>query len=210
MGIDGGPDQYRPGRADAPGAIRIRAREGNDGEAPGRMTEIVKLFDEKEIAERVEALASDIAAAIEGEFVVVGLLKGSFVFVADLVRALYRADAMPRVEFMRLSSYGLGKVSSGEVHLIGDIPTDVSDSKVLLVDDIIDTGRSVSYAQALLRQREVSELWTCALVDKPSRREVETEVDFVGFTVPDVFIAGYGIDYAERYRHLPFIGAVED
>ena len=174
------------------------------------MTEIVKLFDEKEIADRVEALAGDIAAAIEGEFVVVGLLKGSFVFVADLIRALYRAGGMPRVEFMRLSSYGLEKVSSGEVHLIGDIPTDVSERRVLLVDDIIDTGRSVAYAQALLRQREVARLWTCALVDKPSRREVETVVDFVGFTVPDVFIAGYGIDYAERYRHLPFIGAVED
>jgi hypoxanthine phosphoribosyltransferase len=110
---------------------------------------------------------------------------------------------------MRLSSYGLGKESSGEVHLLGDIPTDLAGRRVLLVDDIVDTGRSIAYAAALLRRRGIGDLWTCALLDKPERREVEVEVDFVGFSIGDVFVAGYGIDYAEKYRHLPYIGVVE-
>ena len=170
--------------------------------------DIAVLHSEAEVAERVEALAREIVADLGGDFVVVGLLKGAFVFVADLMRALDAAGAKPRIEFMRLSSYGLGKESAGEVHLIGDIPTDIADQQVLLVDDIVDTGRSIAYAIALMKQREVGRLWTCALVDKPSRREVEAEADFVGFTVGNVFIAGYGIDYAEQYRHLPFIGSV--
>ncbi len=174
------------------------------------MTSTRLLFDESRIADRVDVLARDVVAEVGTSFVVVGLLKGSFVFVADLVRALDRTGAEPRVEFMRLSSYGLERQSSGEVHLLGDIPTHVAGKRILLVDDIVDTGRSIAYAVALLRQRDIAALWTCALVDKPSRREVDVAVDFVGFTVDDVFIAGYGIDYAEMYRHLPHICAVED
>ncbi len=173
------------------------------------MGSIAKLFDEEQIALRIEALAEEIGGRIEGEFVMVGLLKGSFVFLADLLRALDRAGMRPRVEFMRLSSYGLEKESAGEVHLLGDIPTDIAGQEVLLVDDIVDTGRSIAYAQTLLQQREVARIWTCALVDKPSRREVEVPVEFIGFTVDNVFIAGYGIDYAEQYRHLPYIGRVD-
>ena len=173
------------------------------------MSAIAKLFDEEQIAARVEALAEEIGNRIEGDFVMVGLLKGSFVFLADLLRALDRAGMRPRVEFMRLSSYGLEKESAGEVHLLGDIPTDIAGQDVLLVDDIVDTGRSIAYAQALLKQREVARIWTCTLVDKPSRREVEVPVEFIGFTVDNVFIAGYGIDYAEQYRHLPYIGRVD-
>ena len=172
------------------------------------MDRIRPLFDEQRIALRIDELAQEITTTVKGEFVVVGLLKGAFVFVADLMRALDRAGARPKIEFMRLSSYGLAKESSGDVHLLGDIPTDVAGQQVLLVDDIVDTGRSFSYARALLEQREIARLWTCALVDKPSRREVAVTADFIGFTVDDVFIAGYGIDYAERYRHLPFIGIV--
>jgi len=167
---------------------------------------IEPLFDERQIAERVAALADEIATAIEGEFVIVGLLKGSFVFVADLARALYHKGREPRIEFIRLSSYGVGTESAGEVHLLGDIPTDVAGRQILLVDDIVDTGRSIAYAMALMKQREVGALWTCALLDKPSRREVEVTADFVGFTIEDLFIAGYGIDYAENYRYLPYIG----
>ena len=170
---------------------------------------IEPLFDEQEIAARVSALADEIDKAIGGEFVIVGLLKGSFVFVADLARALYRTGREPRIEFLRLSSYGLAKESAGEVHLLGDIPTDIAGRQILLVDDIVDTGRSIAYAVALMRQREVGALWTCALLDKPSRREVEVTLDLVGFTIEDVFIAGYGIDYAEQYRHLPYIGALD-
>ncbi|MCB9946547.1 MAG: hypoxanthine phosphoribosyltransferase [Rhodospirillaceae bacterium] len=168
------------------------------------------LFDRDRIAGRVDDLARDIVSALGEDFVIVGLLKGSFVFVADLVRALDRVAARPRVEFMRLSSYGLGRQSAGEVHLLGDIPVDIAGRTILLVDDIVDTGRSVAYALALLRQRDAGQIRTCALVDKPSRREVDVPVDFVGFTVGDVFIAGYGIDYAERFRHFPDIRAVSD
>ena len=173
------------------------------------MTRITRLYDEAEIEARVRALATDIIRALPDDFVVVGLLKGSFVFVADLVRALDKGGAKPQVEFMRLSSYGLASRSSGEVHLLGDIPTDIEGRAVLLVDDILDTGRSIAYARALLEQRAIERLWTCVLADKPSRREVETPVDFIGFTVEDVFIAGYGIDFAEQYRDLPYIGVVK-
>ncbi len=173
------------------------------------MEGIRTLISEAEIAARVEALAAEIAQRRPGDFVIVGLLKGATMFVADLVRALYRAGACPEIEFMRLSSYGLGKVSSGEVHLLGDVPTDLAGRRVLLVDDIVDTGRSIAYAAALLRQRGIGDLWTCALLDKPECREVEVKVDFVGFRIGDVFVAGYGIDYAEKYRYLPYIGVVE-
>lgn len=172
------------------------------------MSEIEKLFDEAEIARRVDDMAREIVEKLTGSFVVVGLLKGSFIFIADLVRGLDRAGASPRIEFMRLSSYGLRKESAGEVHLIGDIPTDIAGQQVLLVDDIVDTGRSMAYAATLIRQRGVDDLRLCALLDKPARREVPVTVDFIGFTVPDVFVAGYGIDYAESFRHRPDIVAV--
>jgi len=167
------------------------------------VTSIEKLFGEDEIGARVNRLAQEIAETVPGDVVIIGLLKGCFVFLADLVRALHRVGANPEVEFMRLSSYGLEKTSGGQVHLIGDVPTDVSGRKALLVDDIVDTGRSIAYARALLEQRDVANLWICALLDKPTRREVDVGLDFVGFTIDDVFIAGYGIDYAEQYRSLP-------
>jgi hypoxanthine phosphoribosyltransferase len=167
------------------------------------------LFDERAIARRVDEMAGEIAARLPMGFLIVGLLKGSFVFVADLLRALNRRGASPQVEFMRLSSYGLGTVSQGEVHLLGDVPLDVKGRTVLLVDDIIDSGHSLAYAKALLERREVARVFICALLDKPSRRKVEIPLDFVGFAIPDVFVAGYGIDYAERYRDLPCIVAVD-
>jgi hypoxanthine phosphoribosyltransferase len=167
------------------------------------------LITEAEIAARVEALAAEIARTIPGDFVIVGVLKGAAMFVADLTRVLDRAGLRPEIEFIRLASYGATKESSGEVRLLGDLPTDLAGRYVLLVDDIVDTGRSIACAAALLRQRRIDRLWTCALVDKPARRQVEVIIDFVGFVVGDVFIAGYGTDYAEKYRHLPFIGIVE-
>jgi len=167
------------------------------------------LFSEAEIAARVERLAVEIARTIPGDFVMVGLLKGAAVFLADLARALDRAGAHPEIEFMRLSSYGLATASSGDMRLLGDIPTDIAGRRVLLIDDIVDTGRSIAFAVALLRQRKIGELWTCALLDKPERREVDVSIDFVGFRIGDVFVAGYGIDHAEKYRHLPYIGVVD-
>src|SRR5262245_37791785 len=170
---------------------------------------VIELFDEHAIAARVDELARAIDGRIAGDFAIVGLLVGSFVFVADLVRALSRIGRDPQVEFMRLASYGLGQESSGAVRLIGEFELDLAGRTVLLVDDIVDTGRTLLYARDLLRARRAVSVLTCALVDKPSRREVSIDADFVGFTIPDVFIVGYGIDYAQQYRHLPFIGKVE-
>jgi hypoxanthine phosphoribosyltransferase len=126
------------------------------------MEGIRTLISEAEIVARVEALAAEIAQKTPDDFVIVALLKGAAVFVADLVRALYRVGARPEIEFMRLSSYGLAKVSSGEVHLLGDVPTDLAGRRVLLVDDIVDTGRSIACAAALLHQRGIGNLLTCA------------------------------------------------
>lgn len=173
------------------------------------MPTVTKLFGDEEIARRVNELAGEIAAVIPRDFLIVGLLKGTFVFLADLVRALDRAGHAPQVEFIRLSSYGHAKESSGEVRLIGDVADDITGRSVLLTDDICDTGRSIDFARALLLEKGVAKIWTCVLVDKPSWRQVEFTPDFVGFTVDDVFVVGYGIDYAEDYRHLPYIGIVD-
>ncbi|MBV9200068.1 MAG: hypoxanthine phosphoribosyltransferase [Alphaproteobacteria bacterium] len=151
----------------------------------------------------------EIAGKMPADFVMVGLLKSAAVFVADLARALDRAGARPEIEFMRLSSYGLAKESSGVVELLGDIPAGLVGRPVLLVDDIVDTGRSIAFAAAQLRQWGIGKLWTCALLDKPQRRQIEVTIDFVGFSIGNMFVAGYGTDYAEKYRHLPYIGVVE-
>jgi hypoxanthine phosphoribosyltransferase len=173
------------------------------------MTRVKTLFEESEIKARVEALADEIVQQVGAEFTVIGVLKGAFVFMADLVRALDRAGASPRIELMRLSSYGRGMTTSGEVKLVGNTPDDFEGKPVLLVDDIVDTGLSMSYGRDLLAGRNAERVWTCALLDKPSRRKVAIEADFVGFEIEDVFVVGYGIDYAERFRHLPFIGQVD-
>ncbi len=173
------------------------------------MTSVVVLFTQSKIARRVDELASEIAAVISGDFTIVGVLKGSFVFLADLIRSLDRRGLTPRVEFLTLSSYGKAKQSSGDIHLIGSPPGDISGRAVLLIDDIIDTGHSIAYAKQLLLEGGAAKIWTCALLDKPSRREVDLSVDFVGFTIDDFFVVGYGIDYAEDYRHLPYIGKVD-
>jgi hypoxanthine phosphoribosyltransferase len=167
------------------------------------------LFTESEIAARVAALAAEIAHAVPDDFVVVGVLKGAALFVADLVRALDRAGACPEIEFLRLASYGLAKESSGAVRVLGELPQGLAGRRVLLVDDVADTGRSIAYAAALLRERRIGGLWTCVLIDKPARRQVAVAVDFAGFVVGDLFIAGYGTDHAEKYRHLPYIGIVD-
>jgi hypoxanthine phosphoribosyltransferase len=170
---------------------------------------VTKLFGEAEIARRVDELAVEIAGLVHGEFTVLGILKGSFVFVADLVRALDRAGLQPRIEFIQLSSYGHAKESSGAVRLVGSMPPDMATGPVLVVDDIADTGRSLAYAKHLLEQRGATRVWTCALGDKPSRREVDFSADFVGFTIDDRFVVGYGIDHAEKYRYLPYIGTID-
>jgi len=175
----------------------------------GGVVLVRKLFDENKIARRVGKLAGEIAGVLAGEFTIVALLKGSFVFVSDLARALDREGLEPKVEFLSLSSYGDTKQSSGKVRLIGETPADLAGRRILLVDDILDTGRSMVYAKNLIEGLGASRVWTCVLIDKPSRQQVEVAADFVGFTVGDVFVVGYGTDHAEKYRHLPYIGIVE-
>lgn len=170
--------------------------------------EVHPLLSEAAVAARVEALAGEIAATLPAEFTLIALLKGAFVFAADLVRALDRHRCRPRVEFMRVSSYGAGTQSSGTVNVLGEPSAGALERPVLLVDDIQDTGRTLHFTRDFLHARGVARVWTCALLDKPARREIGGDCDFTGFVIEDLFVVGYGIDWAERYRHLPFIGHI--
>ena len=168
---------------------------------------IDEMISAKSIAARVEALAKEITANYNDadKLVVVGLLRGSFVFIADLVREL----KMPvEVDFLEVSSYGDAMTSSREVRILKDLRGEINGLDVLLVEDIVDTGHTMHHVQALLESREPRSLEVCALLDKPSRREVEVDVRWIGFEIPDEFVVGYGIDYAQRNRNLPFSGKV--
>ncbi len=168
---------------------------------------IDELISAKRIAARVEALAREISDFYAGtdKLVLVGLLRGSFVFIADLVREL---DLPVEVDFIEASSYGNATVSSREVRILKDLRGEIEGRDVLVVEDIIDTGRTLSHVLAILRTRRPKRLEVCALLDKPSRREVDVTAKWVGFEIPDEFVVGYGIDYAQRNRNLGFIGKV--
>lgn len=167
------------------------------------------LITPEAIDQRVDELVLDMAKVcrVEG-IVMIGILRGSFMFLADLVRDLYRHDVHPKIDFLTLESYGAGTESSGTVKVTKDISVDVAGAEVLLVDDILDTGRTLSFAVDLLRQKGAKRILTCALLDKPERRVIPIEADFVGFTIPDQFVVGYGLDYDSRYRELPYIAKV--
>lgn len=161
------------------------------------------VFDEETIARRVQELGAEITAAYpDGELLVLGLLKGSFIFLSDLVREIERPI---HVDFLVASSYGSGTVSSGEVRLLYDPETELEGKHILLVEDIIDTGKTLQRLMALLGQRRPRSLAICALLDKQLAAEPRPEVRFVGFRAPPAFLVGYGLDHAENYRHLPFI-----
>ena len=172
------------------------------------MTTVTLLFDAERIAGRVDELAREIRQKVGRDLALVGILKGSFMFMADLARALERADARPQIEFMRLASYGQKKESSGEVLLLGDAPRDFESRPVVVVDDIVDTGLSMDYGRKLLAGRNVAAIHICALLDKPARRLVDIDIAYRGFTIPDRFVIGYGLDYDELYRNLPYIGVL--
>ncbi len=169
--------------------------------------EIDKMISAKTISARVEALAKEIAEFFIGtdKLVVVGLLRGSFVFIADLVREL---DMPVEVDFMEVSSYGDSMESSREVRVIKDIHGEIEGRDVLVVEDIIDTGHTMAHVMTLLESRGPKRLEIATLLDKPSRREVKVTARWVGFEIPDEFVVGYGIDYAQRNRNLSFIGRV--
>ncbi|HEX6645019.1 MAG TPA: hypoxanthine phosphoribosyltransferase [Gemmatimonadales bacterium] len=170
-----------------------------------RMKSIV--FDEETIRRRVQELGVEITAAYpDGELLVLGLLKGSFIFLSDLVREIERPM---QVDFLVASSYGSGTVSSGEVRLLYDPETELEGKHILLVEDIIDTGRTLKRLCALLAQRRPRSLAICALLDKHLAPDPPAELRFVGFDAPPAFLVGYGLDHAENFRHLPFIGDLE-
>ena len=168
---------------------------------------IDEMISAKAIAARVEALCREIHDEFNGtdKLIVVGLLRGSFVFIADLVREL---DLPVEVDFLEASSYGDGMESSREVRILKDLRGAIEGRDVLVVEDIVDTGFTLSYVIGLLKSRGPARMKSIALLDKPSRREVPIKADWTGFEIPDEFVVGYGIDYAQRNRNLGFIGKV--
>ncbi len=161
------------------------------------------------LRERVDSLVEEIAAVLPTEnLVVVGVLRGSFMFLADLVRALHRHALHPRIDFMTLQSYGAGTSSSGNVRVLKDVSVDLDGASVLLVDDILDSGRTLRFALQHIRNKGAASVHSCCLLDKPARRAVDVRADFIGFQVPDTFVVGYGLDYDSHYRELPFLGRV--
>ncbi|MDJ1157436.1 hypoxanthine phosphoribosyltransferase [Chelatococcus sp. SYSU_G07232] len=167
------------------------------------------LYDETAIARRNAEMADAIAQAKPHNLLVVAVLKGSFMFAADLIRALHRVGMKPQVEFVHLSSYREATVSSGQVEILRDVQSDVRDRDVLLVDDILESGRTLAFAKDLLMARGARRVMCAVLLEKPGKRAVQIEADFVGFECPDLFVIGYGMDVAHSYRELPFVGVVE-
>ncbi len=168
----------------------------------------VVLISEEEIQQRVAALAERISNdySSDDELVLVGVLKGSFIFLADLARKL----TIPRtIEFIAVSSYGSGSKSTGAVRLVMDVRGNIEDKHVLIVEDIVDTGHTLKYLIGIVKSHNPASIRTCTLLHKPDRVEVELDIDYVGFGIGDEWVVGYGLDYAEKDRTLPYIGYVE-
>lgn len=168
-----------------------------------------EMISAQEVQTRIQALGADITAFYQqkqiDKLIVVGLLRGSFMFMADLVREL----KLPvEIEFMTTSSYGSGMTSNHDVKISQDLEGDIKNKHVLIVEDIIDTGYTLEKVRAILNLRHPASIAICTLLDKPSRREVQVPVEWVGFAIPDEFVVGYGIDYSQQYRNLGFIGKV--
>lgn len=165
------------------------------------------MISEQDVQARIKALGIEITEHYKNseQVVMVGLLRGSFVFMADLARAI---DLPMSVDFMTASSYGHGTESSRDVRILKDLDDDIKGKDVLLVEDIIDTGNTLSKVCEILSIREPKSIRICTLLDKPSRREIDVDVDWFGFKIPDEFVVGVGIDYAQKYRNLPYIGKV--
>lgn len=166
------------------------------------------LIAEQDIYKRVQEFSEQISRDYtgKGELVLIGVLKGAFILLADLSRKL----TIPhRVEFIAVSSYGKSSVSTGAVRMIMDLRGDIENKHVLIVEDIVDTGHTLHYLMSLLKTRRPASLRTCALVRKTDRAEVQVDVDYLGFDIPDVWVVGYGLDYAEQHRTLPYIGVLQ-
>ncbi len=165
------------------------------------------LSSQEEIKATIQRLAAQISADYEGqEVLLVGVLKGAFIFLADLSRQL----TIPHVvDFLSVSSYGATATTSGEVRIIMDLRTFIRDKHVIIVEDIVDTGYTLSYLQQLLGARKPASLRACVLLSKPDRRRVDTPIDYLGFEIPDHWVVGYGLDYSDMYRTLPYIAVLK-
>lgn len=165
------------------------------------------LITEQQLEERIKEMGRQIAEDYQGEpLTIVGILKGAVIFFADLARAI---DLPLQMDFMSVSSYGSGTTSSGVVKIIKDLDADVTGRHILLVEDIIDTGITLAYLKEYLSNRGAQSVKICTLLDKPTRREKAVHVDYKGFTMPDEFLIGYGVDYAENYRNLPYVASLK-
>ena len=169
---------------------------------------LVTMLSQEQIAARVKELGAQIAAEYKDRHVVlVVVLKGSFIFAADLCRAIDMTTV--RVDFLGVRSYGEGTETSGVVQITQDLSKPIAGEDVIIVEDIVDTGLTIAHLMDLFRTRQPRSVKVCALLHKPARARVEVKVDYLGFTIEDKFVVGYGLDYAERYRNLPYIGVVE-
>lgn len=178
----------------------------NDNRTAGPELEII--FPPEAIASRLAELAREIANERAENPMVVAILKGSFVFAADLIRALHGVGLAPEVDFMTLSSYRKARTSAGQVTILRDMDLDVRGRNVLIVDDVLDSGRTLAFAKDLIAARGAKSIKTCVLLDKRVKRAVSLEPDYCAFECPDTFVVGYGMDVAHRYRELPYVGRV--
>jgi hypoxanthine phosphoribosyltransferase len=170
-------------------------------------TQPAVLIDHDELSARIGALAQEIRHDNPGSALhFICVLKGAFLFLGDLIRAM---DGDVTIDFMALSSYGGSTTSSGEVRLIKDLDYGLEGRDVIIVEDIVDTGLTLHYLQEILLSRKPKSLKTACLLSKPSRRKIDVQVDYIGFTIEDKFVVGYGLDYAEKHRNLPYIGVLE-
>jgi len=166
------------------------------------------LFTKQEIEVALSRLAAEITNDYQDKYpLLIGILKGSFMFVADIIRLL---DFPLDVEFIRLSSYGRGSETSGRVSVVQGLRSAIKGRDVLVIEDIVDTGLTISFLMDYLRKKKPASLRLCALTDKPSRRQIPVAIDYLGFTVPNKFLVGYGLDYDEKFRNLPDIRLMED
>tara|TARA_B100002052_G_C15745363_1_gene535204 strand:- start:392 stop:922 length:531 start_codon:yes stop_codon:yes gene_type:complete len=171
--------------------------------------DIETLFSSQQIHDRVHKLADEITKSIGTDFLLISILKGSFVFSADLIRSLHNSGATPQIDFLTLSSYGAATESSGHIEIKKDIDEIVKNKSILLVDDILESGRTLAFAKNILSDRGALSVDLCVFLNKPGKRKVDIEADFVGFTCPDKFVVGYGLDYAHYFRELPFVGSLK-
>lgn len=166
------------------------------------------ILTEEKIKKRVKELADDITKDFpDGDLILIGVLKGSVIFISDLMRSM---NVNVTMDFMAVSSYGMSSKTSGIVRILKDLDFDIENKDVIIVEDIIDTGTTLKYLYEYLKSRNPRTLKICCLLDKPERRNVDIKADYIGFEIPDAFVVGYGLDYAEMFRNLPYIGILKE